>query len=147
LSNITASQADSAFQSNSFGSCQVFGDPCFSGKVTSVLSCSSSDKVTPVHPTCALCTNAGHVWLSAVSSNATQTSPRPDVGQCFLGGSDDLPMTCPDCLNPAKWRQIKLASQCSGYRGPSAPSVFANPSTTCLQVTFCMFVNQHTRTF
>ncbi len=130
---VTTSQADNAFQSNTYGRCQVFGDQCFSGKVTSILTCSSSDKVTPLYPNCAICTSKGYVWIST-ASNATQTFTRPDVGQCFLGSSEDMPLTCPDCLNTAKWKLITRETDCVGYRGAYAPSVFSNPSTTCVQV-------------
>ena len=103
--------------------------------MTSILTCSSSDKVTPLYPTCTLCTSSGHLWVTANTTNATL--PRPDVGQCFLGDGADMPMTCPECLDTTKWKHIKQASECIDYRDPAVPSVFANPSTTCLQVRLC----------
>ncbi len=126
-------QADTAYQSNTVGSCQVFGDACFSGRVSSIFGCSSSDKITPLYPSCTLCTSAGNVWVTAVPADATFA--RPDLGQCFFSSGDDMPMTCPDCLNTQKWKHISKPTDCvSDDVMVSIPSLFANPSTTCLQV-------------
>jgi hypothetical protein len=126
------SQADNVFQSNTVGSCQVFGDPCFSGKVNNIYSCSSSDKVTPLFPSCPLCTSGGNVWVTAVPNNTTLF--RPDLGQCFFSNSTDMPLTCPDCTNIDKWRHIMRPSDCFSGQLSFVPSLFSNPSTTCLQV-------------
>ena len=134
-------QADSASQSNTFGSCQAYGDPCFSGTVNSIFSCTSSDKITPLFPTCPLCTAVGYVWVTANFGNSTLS--RPDVGQCFTGIYTDMPMTCPDCTNTDRWKHISRTSDCSAGQVSLAPTIFENPSINCAEVCSLSFEDMH----
>ncbi len=103
--------------------------------MNNIYSCSSSDRITRLYPTCHLCTSRGNVWVTAVPTNATLL--RPDLGQCFFGISSDMPMTCPDCMNTEKWKHIMRPSDCFSEQLSVVPSLFSNPSTTCLQVRRC----------
>ena len=88
--------------------------------------------MTPSHPTCHLCTSSGNVWVTAVPVNGTIA--RPDIGQCFLRSGPNISAYCSVCMNADEWKHVTSPSDCFAYNGSMTTSLFANPSTTCLQV-------------